>query len=169
MHASCRDAACCQERHAMLSRKVVTRSGRGFRGYFPSKKLNRSVQFESLLERDAIKLFENSNEVISYQEQPTIIYYYLDDIQKRYHPDFELVLEDGYVVHVEVKPSIHLTTMKLSAKYQAIAQSYYSRTESFIVLTEKELRTEKRIDFYQLLNNSNLNQNMEANHAKVFI
>ncbi len=127
------------------------------------------MQFESLLERDAIKLFENSNEVVSYKEQPTIIYYYLDDIHKRYHPDFELVLGDGYVVHVEVKPSIHLTTLTLSAKYQAIAQSYISRTESFVVLTEKELRTEKRIDFYQLLNNSNLNQKLGVNHATFFI
>lgn len=153
----------------MLSRKVVTRSGRGFRGYFPSKKLNRSVQFESILERDAIKLFEISNEVVTYREQPTIIYYYFDDIQKRYHPDFELVLEDGYVVHIEVKPSIHLTTIKLSAKYQAIAQSYISRTESFVVLTEKELRVDECIDFYQILNNNNLNQKSGANHATVFI
>lgn len=169
MQASCRGVACCKEGHDMLSRKVVTRSGRGFRGYFPSKKLNRLVEFESILERDAIKLFENSNEVIEYREQPTIVYYYLDDIPKRYHPDFELVLVDGYVVHVEVKPSIHLTTISLSAKYQAIAQSYISRTESFVVLTEKELRTEKRIDFYQLLNNSNLIQKLGVNHATVFI
>jgi hypothetical protein len=169
MHASCRDAACLKKGHDMLSRKVVTRSGRGFRGYFPSKKLNRSVQFESILERDAIKLFEISNEVVTYREQPTIIYYNLDDIQKRYHPDFELVLEDGYVVHVEVKPSIYLTTIKLSAKYQAIAQSYISRTESFVVLTEKELRVDECIDFYQILNNNNLNQKSGGNHATVFI
>jgi hypothetical protein len=153
----------------MLSRKVVTRSGRGFRGYFPSKKLNRSVQFESLLERDAIKLFEKSNEVVRYQEQPTIIYYYLDDLHKRYHPDFELILEDGYVVHIEVKPSMHLTTLALSAKYHAIAKSYISRAESFVVLTEKELRTETPVDFYQLLNNSNLKLNVGVNHATVFI
>jgi len=164
-----RDSCCHAEGHDMLSRKVVTRSGRGFRGYFPSKKLNRSVQFESLLERDAIRLFESSNEVVTYKEQPTIIYYYLDDIQKRYHPDFELVLKGGYVVHVEVKPSIHLTTITLSAKYQAIAQSYFSRTESFVVLTEKELRAEKRIDFYQTLNNNNLNKNMEVSHATILL
>jgi hypothetical protein len=158
MQASCRDVACRKEGHEMLSRKVVTRSGRGFRGYFPSKKLNRSVQFESLLERDAIRLFESSKEIVTYKEQPTIIYYYLDDIQKRYHPDFELVLQDGYIFHVEVKPSIHLTTITLSAKYQAIAQSYYSRTESFVVLTEKELRAAINMDFYQLINNSNVKE-----------
>jgi hypothetical protein len=125
----------------MLSRKVVTRSGRGFRGHFPSKKLNALVQFESLLERDAIKLFENSNEVKTYREQPTIIYYYLDGIPKRYHPDFEVVFLEGTVIHVEVKPSQHLATKELTNKFQAINQTYQSRPEHFVILTEKELRT----------------------------
>lgn len=123
------------------------------------------MQFESLLERDAIILFENSNEVVTYREQPTIIYYYLNDIQKRYHPDFEVFLQDGDIVHVEVKPSIHLTTIKLSAKYQAIAQSYFSRAETFVVLTENELRAGTSLDLYQAFNNNNLN--MGANHAAI--
>ncbi len=140
----------------MLSRKVVTRSGRGFRGYFPSKKLNRSVQFESLLERDAIKLFENSNEVLKYREQPTIIYYYLGDTRKRYHPDFEVILSGNTVVHVEVKPSLQLANSQLSIKFQAISQSYQSKPEHFVILTEIELRTGSNIDFYQLINNNNV-------------
>lgn len=140
----------------MLSRKVVTRSGRGFRGYFPSKKLNRSVQYESLLECDAIKLFEISNEVVTYREQPTIIYYYLDDIQKRYHPDFELILSGNTVVHVEVKPSRRLAATELSTKFRAISQRYKHRPEHFVILTEIELRAARNQDFYQLINNNNV-------------
>ncbi len=156
MQASCRDVACRKEGHEMLSRKVVTRSGRGFRGYFPSKKLNRSVQFESLLERDAIRLFESSNEVVIYREQPTIIFYYLENEHRRYHPDFELVLKSGYVIHVEVKPSIHLNTIKLSKKYHAISQSYRSKSEHFVILTEIELRAARNMHFYQIINNNNV-------------
>lgn len=143
-------------RDVMLSRKVVTRSGRGFRGYFPSKKLNRSVQFESILERDAIRLFEFSKFVIKYKEQPTIIFYYLDEIPKKYYPDFEIVLIDGTVIHVEIKPSRRLATKELSAKFRAISQSYRSRLESFVILTEIELRAVGKVDFYQLINNNNL-------------
>jgi len=153
---SCRDAACHTEGKGMLSRKVVTRSGRGFRGHFPSKKLNRSVQFESLLERDAIKLFDNAKEVVTYREQPTVVYYYLEDEQKRYHPDFEIVLEDGYVVHVEIKPSLRLAASELSVKFRAISQSYGSRPEHFVILTEVELREAGNMDFYQLINNNNV-------------
>lgn len=144
------------ERQTMLSRKVVTRSGRGFRGYFPSKKLNWSVQFESILERDAIKLFENSSEVVNYKAQPTIVYYYVDEIHKKYYPDFEVVLVGGAIIHVEVKPSRRLATKELSTKFRAINQSYRSRPEHFVILTEIELRPTENIDFYQLINNNNV-------------
>ena len=157
------------ERQTMLSRKVVTRSGRGFRGYFPSQKLNRHVQFESILERDAIRFFEKSEEVLCYREQPTIIYYYQDDEQRKYYPDFELVLIGDVVVHVEVKPSIHLATIKLSEKYQLIAKTYQRRSEKFVVLTEKELRGSLCADFYQILNNENLNLGKGGNHATVLL
>ncbi len=50
----------------MLARKVVTRRGRRFRGYYPSAKLGRMVAWESLLERDAILLIEFSPGVLTY-------------------------------------------------------------------------------------------------------
>ena len=141
----------------MLSRKVVTRSGRGFRGYFPSKKLSRLVQFESLLERDAIKLFEEAKVVLAYREQPTVVYYYLNDEQRRYYPDFELSLTDDYVVHAEVKPKNQLLKKELMEKYIAIAKHYSSRPEIFVVLTENELRLHNKKDFYQILDFGHLN------------
>jgi len=149
----------------MKARKVVTRSGRGFRGYFPSKKLNRLVEFESILERDAIKLFENSNEVIEYREQPTIVYYYIEGEQRKYYPDFELILESDQVVHVEVKPILKLTEPGNSLKYQAINEHYFSRPEYFVVFTETQIRLSNSTDFYALINNDNLQNDKGGNHA----
>ena len=140
----------------MLSRKVVTRSGRGFRGYFPSKKLNRLVAFESLLERDAIQLFENTSEIIRFREQPTIIYYHVDNQPKKYYPDFEIQLSDGKLVHIEVKPYTKLVRLDISRKYHAINIHYLNREEYFVVLTERELRGVVTQDIYQLINNQNL-------------
>jgi hypothetical protein len=153
----------------MLCRKVVTRSGRGFRGYFPSKKLNRMIEYESLLERDAIKLFESCDEVTWYQEQPTIIYYYQDYLPRKYFPDFELELSNGKTVHVEVKPSSHLATIKLSMKFHLIAQCYQNKAEHFVILTEKELREERCIDFDELLSNQIWNLNKGDNDEALFI
>ncbi|MGV3581262.1 MAG: Tn7 transposase TnsA N-terminal domain-containing protein [Methylophilus sp.] len=141
----------------MLSRKVVTRSGRGFRGYYPSKKLNRLVQFESLLERDAIRLFETTRVVVKYKEQPTIIYYH-DNLgnPKKYYPDFEVVLKSGQVIHIEVKPSSKLANLNLAKKIHAINRHYSSRQERFGILTEIELRESSTKDIYKLLNNDHL-------------
>ncbi len=62
----------------MPVRKVVTPSGRKVRGYFPSKKMGRMVAWESQIELDAILLFEFSPGVISFQEQPEKIQYYVN-------------------------------------------------------------------------------------------
>lgn len=44
----------------MLSRQVITRSGRHFRGRHPSKKMDRMIAYESLNERGAILRLEFS-------------------------------------------------------------------------------------------------------------
>lgn len=125
----------------MLSRKVVTRSGRGYRGYFPSKKLNRLVQFESLLEKEAIQYFEKNMEVISFQEQPELFHYYDHNGQQReYYPDFLLILKSDHKLYVEVKPISKLT--KLKDKYEQILEAYKTRKEILMILTDVDLRHE---------------------------
>ena len=63
----------------MPVRTVVTRSGKRFRGYFPSRKLRRMVGWESILERDAIAVLEYLPTVLHYEEQPSEETYYLED------------------------------------------------------------------------------------------
>lgn len=139
----------------MLSRKVVTRSGRGFRGYFPSKKLNRSVEFESILERDAILLFERDEEIISYQEQPEMVYYYDKNHEPRkYYPDFRVEFVSGFKFHIEIKPAKKLGNSATLKKYQAVSESYKLRDEIFRILTDVELRTSANTSTFDLLNNS---------------
>lgn len=126
----------------MLSRKVVTRRGRRFRGYFPSYKLGRMVAWESLLERDALYLLEFSPGVVSYREQPTLVQYF-DGAQIRdYYPDFELALQDGSLVHLEIKSSSQFDRPKVRAKLAAIAKSYEQKEWGFRIATEREIRRE---------------------------
>lgn len=125
----------------MLSRKVVTRSGRGYRGYFPSRKLNRMVQYESLLEKKAIQFFEKNTEVISFQEQPERSHYYDHDDQLReYYPDFLLILESNHKLYVEIKPISELA--KLKDKFELILEAYKTRNEILMILTDVDLRHE---------------------------
>ena len=128
----------------MLARKVVTRSGRKVRGLFPSRKLKRMVQWESLLERDAILLFEFSAGVLNYQEQPCLIHYFDDesDSHRRYFPDFEIIKSSEEIVHLEVKPELVLVTPEISNKLSKVTAHYSKSSLEYRVLTEKQIRRE---------------------------
>lgn len=135
----------------MLARPVITRRGRRFRGYFPSKKMGRMVAWESLLELDAILLLEISQGVVSYQEQPALIQYAQGTEQREYYPDLEVILNDGSLLHLEVKASRELDKPDIAGKYQAIAADYVHRDFPFRVVTEQEIRREPLLSNAQLL------------------
>lgn len=127
----------------MRVRKVVTRSGKRFRGKFPSRKLGRMVQWESLLERDAILALEYLHEVATYQEQPSIeIYYDGGDQPRRYVPDFRAVFGDGRELLIEIKPEARVATKEISEKLGAIAKRFEEQGRHYRVLTENDIRRE---------------------------
>lgn len=126
----------------MRVRKVVTRRGRHIRGYFPSKKLNRLVAWESLLEKDALLLMELSPGVLTYQEQPEEISYWDGETLCSYIPDLRVNLHDETSLLVEVKPTDELKRPVVKAKYTRIAQHLQEQDEHFLILTEQEIRQE---------------------------
>lgn len=126
----------------MLSRTVITRRGRRLRGYFPSHKLGRMVAWESLLERDAILLLECSPGVAFYREQPTLIEYFDGEKLRQYYPDFEVTLEDGEVLHLEIKTSAELAKPAVESRFRAIAAHYLRQQRDFRIATEREIRRE---------------------------
>lgn len=160
-----RSPYCLRQESKMQVRKVVTRSGRGFRGYFPSKKLKRMVEWESILERDAIYLFEQSPGVISFQEQPALVHYELDGETKKYFPDFELVLSNDEIIHVEIKPKQKMESPVLTKKIAAIADAYARRGMKFRLLTDADIRQEPRLQNMKLLQQFKTHQ-ISANESK---
>jgi hypothetical protein len=123
------------------ARKVVTRSGKRFRGKFPSKKNAIMVQWESLLERDAILMFEYHCEVRTYQEQPSVEAYY-DDAHRphRYYPDFGVIVKEGQQILYEVKHEVDLAKPHIKRKLEAVAKRLAEQGRLFRILTEKEIR-----------------------------
>lgn len=126
----------------MRVRKVVTRRGRHIRGYFPSKKLNRMVAWESLLEKDTLLLMELSPGVLSYQEQPEEISYWDGQAICGYVPDLRVNLCNETSLLVEVKPAEELERPAVRTKYQQIAQHLLEQGEHFLILTDQEIRLE---------------------------
>lgn len=142
----------------MKSRKVVTRSGRGYRGYFPSWKMQRVVEWESILERDAILLFEFSRGVVSYQEQPELIEYEFEGEIHRYYPDFEVILTNGQIIHFEVKPSEKLKSHELIKKMSAIKHHYDRMGRDFRILSSDQIQKYPRNSNLMYLTKFQFNQ-----------
>jgi hypothetical protein len=152
----------------MRVRKVVTRSGKRFRGKFPSLKLNRMVHWESMLERDAIFHFEYHPLVLSYQEQPSIeIYYDQEGEQHRYFPDFRLTFRDGEDLFVEVKPLRFLATKVVRDKLQAIAKRFEEQGRRFRVMTEDDIRRQPLLANLQRLHASSKRAARETPNAQL--
>lgn len=129
------------------ARKVITRSGRGFRGKFPSFKLGRLVHWESILERDLILHLEYDPKVAYYQEQPTVVQYY--DAQgnvRNYFPDFLVGRTDGSEFLAEAKPARRMNTPKVREKLAAVALRLKEKNTEFRVMTEDFIRRQPRFD-----------------------
>jgi hypothetical protein len=109
------------------------------------------VEWESLLERDAIILFEFSNGIKSYQEQPELIVYEQDGEMRRYFPDFSIILTNDKNIHYEVKPLAKLISLDLVNKYSAVKHHYERLGRDFRILVDQQIRIEPRLSNLKLL------------------
>lgn len=126
-------------------RKIVTRSGGIPRGLFPSRKNNRMVAYEHLLEADACVLFEMSPQIAAYHEQPTHISFPDGDRTRLYTPDYQLELTDGRQFLVEIKPARRLAAPEIRDKFDRIEEHMHRLGLSFIVLTDELIRKQPRL------------------------
>lgn len=132
------------------ARKVVRPTGTIMRGKFPSRKNGRMMEFEGLLERDAMFLFETSSKIVRYREQPIKIHYPDGNRLRRYTPDFELLLATGETIFLEIKHHTHLENEALLHKLYCISQYFRGLQQPFHVLTDLAIRQQPRL--------ANLNQ-----------
>lgn len=107
---------------SLQRRRNVSEDGDGDSGSFVSAKLGREVQFESGLELDLLLKLESLPDVVAYQEQPFVLDYYLDGIQRRYYPDVFFILKDGRAVVAEIKPRTGFALYINLVKWAALRQ-----------------------------------------------
>lgn len=84
------------------SRKVVKRSNARNTGKYPSWKMQRMMQWESVHEGNAMRILDANPSVISFHEQPCEIIYTLNGEKHRHYPDL-LVIEADQKQLWEVK------------------------------------------------------------------
>jgi hypothetical protein len=104
-------------------------------GAFESKKLGRTVLYESGHEHRFIIALELAESVEDFAEQPCAIPYERGGKDKLYHPDFLVKLMDGRTVLVEVKPLHLLVDADNLVKYEAARRYAHQRGWGWLVCT----------------------------------
>ncbi len=134
-----------------LPKRKPKKTFRSVTGNFPSKKNDRSVFFESMLEKTLFITLEFDTNVISYLEQPVKIEYKLNNRKTSYHPDCLVNYKDGKSKLIEVKYSTELIEKKdeLEIKFNQ-ARLYAKQNDmTFDIFDEKciDVQTLRNMEF----------------------
>lgn len=86
------------------SRKVVTRFRARPTGKFPSWKMGRMIQWESVNELNAYRLLDADPNVLRYFEQPCVVKYRINGEIRKHYPDCFVVRPEGKELW-EIKPN----------------------------------------------------------------
>jgi hypothetical protein len=140
-----------ERRNAMQPVRKITNGGGKNIGKYPSEKVGRAIDFESLLESDCIENLEGDQDVLLYCEQPETIEYDMKGKKLHYTPDFRVIRRSGKPQNIEVKPKAKTKTAKFKAMIRQVAPIFQKRGEEFIVLTEKTIRMQPRLDNLKIL------------------
>jgi hypothetical protein len=128
----------------------ATYRGKNIIGYFPSLKMGRMINFESLIERDLICLLDFESQVQSFVEQPFSIEYQRQGRQYKYTPDFHVIF-GGQNMVIECKPSQNVDKPKNRLKFAAARSWCHERNWLFEVVTDQRLAANWRVRNVKLL------------------
>lgn len=131
--------------------REITLKSSSLTGIVNIGQINRSIQFESSLERDFIYLLEFNPNVKFYLEQPLeIIYEDSNGKKRKYTPDFIIEYFDGKVELIEIKYESTLLSKKeeLEVKFTAARNFCMESNLEFKIITEILIRIEKELELY---------------------
>lgn len=134
----------------MRVRKFSKRgSAAKFIGKFPSLKLDRTILWGSQLIRDYLYLLEFDPDVLSYCEQPLKLHYIYDG-PRYYAPNF-LVERSNKKQIIEVKAESQPEGEASIIKYRLIDSIFRQEGFDFLIITDKIIRAQPRLDNIKLL------------------
>ncbi|ACA89195.1 MULTISPECIES: TnsA endonuclease N-terminal domain-containing protein [Burkholderia cepacia complex] len=121
------------------TRRIVTVSGRGVRGIFPSRKSAKPAQYESLIEEMALRFLEVAPSVKSIATQPQIFEYSDGASRRRYTPDVAIETTNG-TAFLEVKDDASLTShSRATVRLRAANRYLRQRSERFHLVLRSDL------------------------------
>lgn len=132
-------------------RRIVTVSGRGVRGIFPSRKSAKPAQYESLVEEMALRFLEVAPSVNSIATQPQVFEYSDGAYRRRYTPDVAIKTING-TAFLEVKDDASIASYSpATARLKAATRYFRQRGEHFHLVLRSDLIADDLHDRLQLL------------------
>lgn len=125
-------------------------------GAFATTKADRSVAFESLLEREYMLLLEFDDRVASIEEQPVRVPVpgvpkgYVPDVLVRHHPIAPGAAPEVLLVEVKHTSDLAKNVEKYKAKFEAAERYAAARNWRFVIVTEKDIRTPRLSNLFYL-------------------
>lgn len=119
-------------------REIVTVSGRGVRGHFPSYK-GKLLKFESLIEEDALRVLNVASMVTSLVTQPCVLDIPTDLKPRRYTPDLQVAF-CGQNYYIEIKPADFQKNRHVAIHLQHVIRHLKTSRSPFALITDTDLR-----------------------------
>ncbi len=122
--------------------RKITKNYRSVTGYFQSRKNNRPIAFESILERNLFLTLEFDKDVDKYYEQPMKIGLHIDGKKSVYHPDCLIEYKQNLntpskIVEVKYTSELNSSNDKLRTKLDAAKQYAQDNGMQFDIFTEE--------------------------------
>ncbi len=141
-HSQCPSTLALQIRISFATkeraRRVVSRSNHRVTGKHPGFKSRRMHYWESSLEQDAFRLLDVDHEVLSYDEQPAIIYYG-ENLKERHYPDL-LITYRHRKEFVEIKTDKDAASDEIITRTAILAPALAAHGYGYRIWTESEIR-----------------------------
>lgn len=133
------------------SRKVVSRSNARNTGKYPSWKMGRMMQWESVHEGNAMRILDASPHVTAFHEQPCEIIYSMNGEQRRHYPDF-MVIEGNLREFWEVKTEADANSAEVAERTAFLTELLPEYGYSYRVVLAEALAKQPRLDNVKRLN-----------------
>jgi hypothetical protein len=133
------------------SRKVVKRSNARNTGKYPSWKMNRMMQWESVHEGNAMRILDATPHVTSFTEQPCEIIYTLNGMQHRHYPDL-MVIEGNCPELWEVKTEADANSPEVAERSELLTNVLPDYGYTYRVVLAEALAKQPRLDNVTRLN-----------------
>jgi hypothetical protein len=133
------------------SRKVVKRSNARNTGKYPSWKMQRMMQWESVNEGNAMRILDATPHVTFFNEQPCEIIYTLNGVKHRHYPDL-MVIEGNYREFWEVKTEVDANSPEVAKRTDFLIETLPEYGYSYRMVLAEILAKQPRLDNVKRLN-----------------